>query len=220
MNKLSVLITDDHPIVLMGIRGMVESTSQFEVAGTAHSATELIEMLTRMQQSSALPPIVVTDYNMPGDETHGDGIKLIGYLLRRFASVKLLIYTMVSNPLIIASLYDLGVAGVVQKTQPLTELRKALECVAGGRIYRPGLRATPDAADKISSKVERLSAREFEVLRHFVAGMSMGEIAKMLNRSVKTISAQKWPAWASWAPGPTRNWWPCAWSLACSNKAR
>ena len=175
MNKLSVLITDDHPIVLMGIRGMVESTSQFEVAGTAHSATELIEMLTRMQQSSALPPIVVTDYNMPGDETHGDGIKLIGYLLRRFASVKLLIYTMVSNPLIIASLYDLGVAGVVQKTQPLTELRKALECVAGGRIYRPGLRATPDAADKISSKVERLSAREFEVLRHFVAGMSMGD---------------------------------------------
>ncbi|KMN77780.1 hypothetical protein VK98_18220 [Chromobacterium sp. LK11] len=191
MSKIKVLIADDHPIVLMGIRDEVERNTLLEVVGEAHNSTELVETLMDLRQKNELPHIVIADYSMPGDTSYGDGMKLVEYLLRHFSSARLIIYTMVSNHLIVSSLQDLGVAAVVLKSQPLSELRRTLEQVVNRGAISPIPNRENIAEDKRGSKVEKLSAREFEVLRHFVAGMTLNQIAKMLSRSEKTISAQK-----------------------------
>lgn len=106
MQKTKVILADDHPIVLMGVCELIERDERYEVVGQAQTSSDLVEQVQRLQ-----PDIIVTDYNMPGDETYGDGVKLIEYLIRNFPQVQILVLTMLTNNLILSRLYDLGVGG-------------------------------------------------------------------------------------------------------------
>jgi len=187
---LKVVVADDHPLMLMGVAELLARDIGIEVSATATSPSELVAVL---QQE--LPDVLVTDYSMPEDPQYGDGIAFIGYLLRRFPGLKVLVLTMLSNPMIVASLYDLGVAGVVQKQHDHRELIRALRSVAlGNRYHPPGPPRDKSAATtpvSLQARVASLSPREFEVLRLFAQGLAVGEVAEKLNRSIKTVSSQK-----------------------------
>ncbi|WP_275627490.1 response regulator transcription factor [Pseudomonas sp. 273] len=190
MEKLRIVVADDHSIVRMGVREVVQGDPRFSVVGMAANSSELVRMYGELS-----PDIVITDYNMPGDANYGDGLKLIGYLLRQFPQTRVLIYTMLSNTLIFSSLYDLGVAGVVPKSGDPDEILAALDAIARGRIYRGPCMQAPNSVvpggDDIEGRIASLSTKEYEVLRHFVSGLNVRDIARVLNRSVKTVSAQK-----------------------------
>ena len=132
---------------------------------------------------------------MPGDDTYGDGMRLVKYLVRHYPKVQVLVLTMVSNPMIISALYDAGVAAVVLKRDNLAEIVTALRTLQSGRRYYPPgfLRdGAVDARSKfIGERINSLSPKEFEVLRHFIRGESMMQVAETLKRSVKTVSGQK-----------------------------
>ncbi|ABR82701.2 MULTISPECIES: response regulator [Pseudomonas aeruginosa group] len=190
MSKLKIVLADDHPIVRMGVCDMLERDPRFEVVGEASNPSELVSLYRQ-----ADPHIAITDYSMPGDERYGDGLKLIDYLLRNFPRTRVLIFTMVSNRLILDSLYDHGVAGVVLKSGELDELLLALDVVLQNRIYRGAHMIDPanvlTSRDEVENRFARLSMKEFEVLRHFVSGNNVCDIARLLKRSVKTVSTQK-----------------------------
>ncbi|AGI23074.1 two component response regulator [Pseudomonas sp. ATCC 13867] len=183
-------MADDHPIVLMGVREMIERDDLFEVIGEAHNSSELVALCRDLR-----PAIAITDFNMPGDQTYGDGLKLIEYLLRNFPDTRILILTMLSNPLILSSLYDLGVQGVILKNGDLNEILVALRALSQGRVYRgPSMQSANSvlaSKDDVDGRIASLSVKEYEVLRHFVSGLSVRDIAQLLNRSIKTVSAQK-----------------------------
>ena len=158
------------------------------VVAAADPAT-LIELMTRTR-----PQAVITDYSMPGGDRFGDGIKLISFLRRSFPETRLLVLTMVSNSLILTRLYNLGVAGVIDKRTVNEELLRALEALSQNRIYKlaPANRnSVIDNGYQIDERMASLSTREVEILRLFVAGMSLRDIAINQNRSPKTISTQK-----------------------------
>jgi two-component system capsular synthesis response regulator RcsB len=189
MEKLNVVIADDHPIVLLGVRELVERDEHFSVVGEAISSDGLIKLL-----ESQPVDLVITDFNMPADSPYGDGLKLVEYLKRHFPHVQILVLTMISNPLILTRLHELGVLGVIQKHQLHNEIEVALKAVANGRPFRS---ATPEPVSVIESTADlderfaRLSPKEHEILRLFVAGQSVSDIARGQNRSAKTISTQK-----------------------------
>jgi two-component system, NarL family, captular synthesis response regulator RcsB len=186
--QTKIVIADDHPIVLAGIRDVIERDPRLQVVGQAQNPTALVELMQTLG-----PDIVISDYNMPGDDTLGDGIRLISYLDRNFPATRILILTMVSNPSIIAEMYRAGASGVVRKSGDLKELNVALASLLAQRIYRspdlPREDALPATGDASSASL--LSPREFEVIRLFANGQSVGDIAKGLNRSSKTVSTQK-----------------------------
>ncbi|KAB0490523.1 response regulator [Pseudomonas psychrophila] len=189
MRELKVVIADDHPVVLVGLREVIQRDKCFTLVGEALSSSQLVEQL-RLHQ----PALLITDFNMPGDETYGDGLQLIEYLIEHFPEVKILVLTMESNQLIISRLLEMGVAGVIAKNHIYQEIGKALSALASGRSYTRT--STPNTSVITNPKVidERfstLSPREVEVLRLFVAGNSVGDIARQLNRSVKTVSTHK-----------------------------
>ncbi|MFC4621158.1 response regulator [Comamonas nitrativorans] len=190
MKKFKVVIADDHPIVLMGVRELIEKDILFEVTEQAGTPSDLIKIL-----NVSSPNIVITDFNMPDDHVYGDGIKLINYILRNYSSTDIIVLTMLTNSLIISSLYDLGVRGVVFKNGDLKELIVALNVVSqGGCYYPPNFSLKPMSLrnqEDVKKKISKISVKEFEILRHFVSGLSVGEIAVLLNRSIKTVSAQK-----------------------------
>ncbi|MBO5393230.1 MULTISPECIES: response regulator [Pseudomonas] len=189
MRELKVVIADDHPVVLLGLREVIQRDERFILAGEALSSSQLVEQLALHQ-----PALVITDFNMPGDETYGDGLQLIEYLNEQFPAVKILVLTMVSNQLIISRLLEMGVAGVIAKSHIREEIGKALNALANDRSYNaPAVPATSVLSNPkvIDERFSTLSPREVEVLRLVVAGSSVGDIARQLQRSVKTVSTQK-----------------------------
>ena len=189
MRELKVVIADDHPVVLLGLREVIQRDERFILAGEALSSSQLVEQLALHQ-----PALVITDFNMPGDETYGDGLQLIEYLNEQFPAVKILVLTMVSNQLIISRLLEMGVAGVIAKSHIREEIGKALNALANDRTYNaPAVPATSVLSNVkvIDERFSTLSPREVEVLRLVVAGSSVGDIARQLERSVKTVSTQK-----------------------------
>lgn len=189
MEKLKVIIADDHPIVLFGVRELVERDSHFRVVGEAVSSSELVALMQRQPVD-----LVITDYNMPDDSPYGDGLKLIDYLKRHFPAVRVLVLTMISSSMILERLHELGVEGVIQKNHLHTEIERALKAIHRQRPYvsPPCAKASVvDSGLDTEQRLDSLSLKEREVLRLFVSGKTVGEIAEGLSRSPKTISAQK-----------------------------
>lgn len=188
MEKLKVVIADDHPIVLVGVRELVERNMRFNVVGEALGSTELVKLLEQQTVD-----VVITDFNMPADSPYGDGLKLVEYLTRHFPAVRILVLTMISNPLILTRLQELGVVAVIQKNQLHAEIQVTLKAIANGTpVQRSSLPPTSvvESVD-LDERFTQLSPKEHEILRLFVNGQSVNEIARGLNRSAKTISTQK-----------------------------
>lgn len=189
MHEIKAVIADDHPVVLVGLREMIQRDTRFELVGEAVSSSQLIKLLASNQLD-----LVITDFNMPGDDLYGDGLQLIEYIIEHFPAVKILVLTMVSNQLIISRLLEMGVAGVIAKNHIHEEIGKALNALANDRPYvAPSVQPMSVLANAkvIDERFSNLSPREVEVLRLFVTGSTVSEIAKLLNRSVKTVSTQK-----------------------------
>ena len=189
METFNVVIADDHPIVLLGVRELVERDRRFSVIGEAVCSDGLIELL-----KSQPVDLLITDFNMPGDSPYGDGLKLVEYVTRHFPGVRVLVLTMISNPLILTRLQELGVLAVIQKSQLHVEIEVALKAIAKGtrvRGHQPAPTSVLDDGADLNERFSRLSPKEHEILRLFVQGQGVNEIARALNRSAKTISTQK-----------------------------
>ncbi|KEY60398.1 response regulator transcription factor RcsB [Serratia sp. DD3] len=186
MNNLNVIIADDHPIVLFGIRKSLEQIEWVNVVGEFEDSTSLINNLSKLNAN-----VLITDLSMPGDK-YGDGITLIKYIKRHYPHLSIIVLTMNNNPAILGAVMDLDIEGIVLKQGAPTDLPQALAAL------QKGLKFTPESVTRLLEKInatgysdKRLSPKESEVLRLFAEGLLVTEIAKKLNRSIKTISSQK-----------------------------
>ncbi|PHM75088.1 response regulator transcription factor RcsB [Xenorhabdus kozodoii] len=186
MNNLNVIIADDHPIVLFGIRKSLEQIEWVNVVGEFENSTTLINSLPHIEAD-----VLITDLSMPGDK-YGDGITLIKYIKRHYPTLAVIVLTMNNNPAILSAILELDIEGIVLKQGAPTDLPKALAALQKGKQF------TPESVSKLLEKVnangygdKRLSPKESEVLRLFAEGFLVTDIAKKLNRSIKTISSQK-----------------------------
>ena len=98
MNNMNVIIADDHPIVLFGIRKSLEQIEWVNVVGEFEDSTALINNLPKLDAH-----VLITDLSMPGDK-YGDGITLIKYIKRHFPSLSIIVLTMNNNPAILSAL--------------------------------------------------------------------------------------------------------------------
>ncbi len=96
MNTMNVIIADDHPIVLFGIRKSLEQIEWVNVVGEFEDSTALINNLPKLDAH-----VLITDLSMPGDK-YGDGITLIKYIKRHFPDLSIIVLTMNNNPAILA----------------------------------------------------------------------------------------------------------------------
>lgn len=185
--KIRVLLADDHPALLSGIKHELGQIPSIAIQGTARDSGQLIHLL-----NSAPCDVLVTDYAMPGG-AHGDGIAFMSYLRRHFPDLKIVVFTMLDNSAIVQELSKLGVHSVLGKARETSHLISAIHAVYAGARYFP---SESGSGPSTSSPVAGLSGpdltkRELEVVRLYVSGMSVNEIAAQLSRSKQTISSQK-----------------------------
>ncbi|HWX12509.1 MAG TPA: response regulator transcription factor [Trinickia sp.] len=187
--KIRVVIADDHPVILLGARHALAQFPDIEVVAQARQSTDLVKALTGGPCDA-----LVTDLAMPGGR-HGDGLPLIGYVRRHFPVLPIVVLTMLENAALIRRLGEMGVIGVVSKSDDLAHIGLAVRHVARGLPYAgPSVRAVRRALRTSGGSRgdgAQLSPREIEVIRLFVSGMTAKEIAGRLHRSIKTVSSHK-----------------------------
>lgn len=127
MNTMNVIIADDHPIVLFGIRKSLEQIEWVNVVGEFEDSTALINNLPKLDAH-----VLITDLSMPGDK-YGDGITLIKYIKRHFPDLSIIVLTMNNNPAILSAVLDLDIEGIVLKQGAPTDLPKALAALQKGK---------------------------------------------------------------------------------------
>jgi two-component system capsular synthesis response regulator RcsB len=193
---MRVVIADDHPIILMGLRILLQNDcADCQLIGEARSGEELLALLARQECDLA-----ITDFSMSVDGDTVDGLEMIRQLRKHCPRLGIIVLTMLHNPALIKGIQNAGAQAVVEKTSMTKELTLAVQMVRSGRSYlseylRKRLAegraetATQRPADKPAGLL--LSVREAEIMRMLARGMTVTEIAKATCRSIKTISQQK-----------------------------
>ena len=187
---LRIVLADDHPIFLIGLRAVLERDERVRIVAEANSPQALIEQL----QTCACD-VLVTDFMMPA-EPQADGLRLIEQLRRHHPELPIVVVTMLNNAGLFHSILELGVMGLLSKASLADELPQAIEHVRQRRPYvahaiRQALSLAGEiGADRLQSQ-QQLSPRELEVIRLLAAGLTVGEIGAQLHRSKQTVSAHK-----------------------------
>lgn len=175
-----VIIADDHPLFLLGLRVALDKLGGFDVINEAHTVDELLAAL-----ADVTPDILVTDFSMPGSKSV-DGLRLIKNIRVMYPSLPIIVITILANNGIVEALYKCGVHRVISKKSLSSELVKAL-----GSVGTIGLEKRGRSRKRVNTIHKKLSPKEFEVMRMFSEGCTVTEIALKLNRTKQTISSQK-----------------------------
>ncbi|WP_449431464.1 response regulator [Pseudomonas putida] len=183
MNK--VLIVDDHPVIRLAVRMLMERHGYDVVAETDNGVAAL--QLTREHQ----PNIVVLDIGIP----KLDGLEVIARMAAASPGSRVLVLTSQAPGHFSMRCMQAGAAGYVCKQQELTELLSAIKAVLSGYSYFPN-QAMHKSRGRVggsseSEMVDRLSAREMMVLQQLARGKSNKDIADSMFLSNKTVSTYK-----------------------------
>jgi DNA-binding NarL/FixJ family response regulator len=188
MSPVRVVLVDDHPVVLAGVKALLQSGPDFEVVGEAGTGTAALEVVCRLQ-----PDVAVIDISMPDM----NGFELAEELRQRCPDVRLLALTVHEDTAYIHRLLAAGVRGYLLKRAAADDLPHAIRAVASGGVYLDPSAAVALASagdpqpQRVGEPESELSARERDVLRLTGQGFTNKEIAARLDVSVKSVETYK-----------------------------
>ena len=189
IERLRILIAEDHQIVRQGVKLLINSQPDMEVIGEVGDGDLAVKEAVRLT-----PDLVLMDISMPGL----NGLKATKKLRSVIPSMKILILTRHTDDGYLQQLIGAGASGYVLKQSAPTELVNAIRTIASGNAYLDpmltrkvmGGYVNRSSSMRGESKGE-LTDRESEVLRMIALGYSNKEIGTKLTLSVKTIEAHK-----------------------------
>jgi two-component system, NarL family, response regulator NreC len=188
--KFTVMLVDDHAIVLHGLTLLINESADLEVSYQARSAEEALETL----RSNPLPDMIVTDISLPGLS----GIDFTRSVKSLYPKLPVLVLSMHDEIVHGERAFRAGARGYLTKQEATDKVALAIRCILSGADYMgPKLRTAlgkqpgESASSGMVSVLGSLTDREFEIFRLIGMGMTSSEIAIKLSRSVKTIEAHR-----------------------------
>jgi DNA-binding NarL/FixJ family response regulator len=186
MEKMRILLAEDHKVVREGTRRLLESQPDFEVVGEASDGIEAVELAKKLK-----PEIIIMDVSMP----RLNGIEATRQIKAIYPNIAILPLTGYDDDEYVFALLEAGAAGYLLKDSSGEELIEAIRQVMTGEpVLHPKI--MKKVLNRLRSPVEEqatqtageiLSDRETEVLRLAAQGMSNMEIADSLTLSVRTV---------------------------------
>lgn len=187
---IRVIVADDHMVVRTGLRFLLHADPQITVIAEASTGRQAVALAERFR-----PDVVVMDLAMPDL----DGVEATRQLSARVPQVRVLVLTMHGEDEYLVAALQAGASGYLVKSIAERELLVAIRAVAGGDVY-----VQPAAASVLARQVvgrtmtpedrthlQRLTARERDVLRLVAEGLSAPDIGRQLTISAKTVDTYK-----------------------------
>lgn len=185
MNEISVVVIDDHPLMIEAISGVLRrERNGFKVVGVGVSASDIVDLCERNA-----PNIAIVDLHMPGDV-----YAAIGRVLIVSPATKVIAFTAATGVDVAIRALDAGASGYVLKGSQPDELTRAISSVVAGETYITqtfasrviaGLRDT--TARRRAAEAVMLSIRELQIVRLLMNGKTNKEIALAIKISEKTV---------------------------------
>jgi DNA-binding NarL/FixJ family response regulator len=186
INRISILVVDDHAVVRRGLSAFLETEPDFEVVGEAGGGTQALDLLVRLDSEGRRPDVVVMDLQM----APVDGIESTREIRARYADVDVVALTSFAEAERVHAALEAGASGYLLKDADADEVAAAIRAA-----HRGELQLDPAVARQLMSSIRapqpsdatvELTARELEVVRLVGAGRANKEIAAELSISERT----------------------------------
>jgi DNA-binding NarL/FixJ family response regulator len=191
MERITVLLADDHMIVRQGLRALLETEGDFEVVGEAVDGMQAVDLALALH-----PAVAVLDIAMP----QLNGLEAARRILQQVPPPKVLILSAHADEAYVEQVAALGVAGYLVKQTSAHILAKAIREIYGGReFFSPAIAdrmgGPPQGATRAPGRGKRdsvhLTSREREVLQRVAEGEANKEVAADLGISIKTVEKHR-----------------------------
>jgi DNA-binding NarL/FixJ family response regulator len=184
---ISVILVDDHPVVRVGLRGMLEAADDLRVIGEAGSGDEALTLVAALR-----PDVVLMDLRMPGT----DGVTATAKIVEHYPRVRVLVLTTYDTDADILRALEAGATGYLLKDTPITALVDAVRAAARGETV-----LAPPVAARLVTRMrapatEQLTPREVQVLTLVARGLSNVEIGQALFIGEATVKTHLLRAFA------------------------
>ena len=180
MKKYSVLLVDDHRILLDGMKNLLQEP--YEVKATASSGQEALELIKNQDFD-----ILITDYEMPGI----NGLDLVKAMSAAQPEAKIIVLSMHDDPSVVRELFRAGASGYILKKDTSNSITTALQKITEGKRFMSDAIAEMLLNDNTEDHVGPLTPREIEILKLVTREMSSKQIAEVLFISERTVETHR-----------------------------
>ncbi|MDT4953892.1 MAG: hypothetical protein QOH63_1406 [Acidobacteriota bacterium] len=191
MNPVRILIADDHEIYRRGLRNLLETQANWEVAGEAITGRQAVEEAKRLS-----PDLIIMDISMP----EMNGLEATRQICKIAPDTQVLILSIHENEQLVHEVLEAGARGYVLKSDAGRDLIAAVESLCQHKpFFTPkvsemvleGYLKGGSVSDNYKSPQNRLTAREREIVQLLGEGQTNKEVAESLNISVKTVETHR-----------------------------
>lgn len=182
---MRLMLIDDHEIVRAGYRRFLATRPALEIAFESGNAEDAYRLLQAAEAEGRLPDLALVDISL-GERS---GIDLIERGVRRFPSLRWLVFSMHESPTVVEHALGAGACGYVSKSSPPDTVITAIESIRRNeRFVDPALRDKLSRHREDAARLAQLTRRELEILSQFIRGASSDSVAESLCVSTKTVA--------------------------------
>jgi DNA-binding NarL/FixJ family response regulator len=191
MQKISVLLVDDHTVVREGLRALLAVETDIQIVGEAETGRQAVQMVKQL-----LPDVVVMDIAMPSL----NGLEATRQITKQAPATKVLVLSSYGDDEYVQLLTEAGAAGYLVKQTAANELLKAIrEAHKGNAFFSPSIakrlrdrcRDAFASGQPVKKRGDYLTTREAEVLQLIAEGQANKQIAAELSISIKTVEKHR-----------------------------
>jgi len=184
MKNTTILIADDHDIIIDGIKSMISSSPNVEIIGEARNGKEAIEKANTLN-----PDVILMDISMP----EVTGIEATIIITKKFPQIKIIALTHHENDIYILQMFKAGASGYLLKNSRKAELLEAIKCVIDGKKYFSNKIADLIASEIYENTEEKvlLTSREREIIKLVANDLNNYQIAEGLGISLRTAETHR-----------------------------